>query len=56
MIDHISIAVRDLVKGERFYAAALAPLGPFETARMAECRFKRGQCKKSRSRPEIERR
>jgi catechol 2,3-dioxygenase-like lactoylglutathione lyase family enzyme len=27
MIDHISIAVRDLAKGERFYAAALAPLG-----------------------------
>jgi catechol 2,3-dioxygenase-like lactoylglutathione lyase family enzyme len=27
MIDHISIAVRDLVRGERFYAAALAPLG-----------------------------
>jgi len=27
MIDHISIAVRDLVKGERFYAALLAPLG-----------------------------
>jgi catechol 2,3-dioxygenase-like lactoylglutathione lyase family enzyme len=27
MIDHISVAVRDLVKGERFYAAALAPLG-----------------------------
>ncbi len=27
MIDHISIAVRDLVKGEQFYIAALAPLG-----------------------------
>ena len=27
MIDHISIAVRDLVKGEQFYAALLAPLG-----------------------------
>ena len=27
MIDHISIAVRDLAQGERFYAAALAPLG-----------------------------
>ena len=27
MIDHISIAVRDLTKGEQFYAAALAPLG-----------------------------
>ena len=27
MIDHISIAVRDLVEGERFYAAILAPLG-----------------------------
>jgi catechol 2,3-dioxygenase-like lactoylglutathione lyase family enzyme len=27
MIDHISIAVRDLAKGERFYSAALAPLG-----------------------------
>ena len=27
MIDHISIAVRDLVEGEQFYAAALAPLG-----------------------------
>ena len=27
MIDHISIAVRDLAKGERFYTAALAPLG-----------------------------
>jgi catechol 2,3-dioxygenase-like lactoylglutathione lyase family enzyme len=27
MIDHISVAVRDLVKGEQFYAALLAPLG-----------------------------
>jgi catechol 2,3-dioxygenase-like lactoylglutathione lyase family enzyme len=27
MIDHISIAVRDLAKGEQFYAAALGPLG-----------------------------
>jgi catechol 2,3-dioxygenase-like lactoylglutathione lyase family enzyme len=27
MIDHISIAVRDLAKGERFYAAILGPLG-----------------------------
>ena len=27
MIDHISIAVRDLVEGGQFYAAALAPLG-----------------------------
>jgi catechol 2,3-dioxygenase-like lactoylglutathione lyase family enzyme len=27
MIDHISIAVRDLNKGEAFYAALLAPLG-----------------------------
>ena len=27
MIDHISVAVRDLVEGERFYAAILAPLG-----------------------------
>jgi catechol 2,3-dioxygenase-like lactoylglutathione lyase family enzyme len=27
MIDHISIAVRDLFKGERFYSAVLAPLG-----------------------------
>jgi catechol 2,3-dioxygenase-like lactoylglutathione lyase family enzyme len=27
MIDHVSLAVRDLVNGERFYAAALAPLG-----------------------------
>jgi catechol 2,3-dioxygenase-like lactoylglutathione lyase family enzyme len=27
MIDHISIAVRDLARGERFYAAALTPLG-----------------------------
>jgi catechol 2,3-dioxygenase-like lactoylglutathione lyase family enzyme len=27
MIDHISIAVRDLVEGEQFYAAVLAPLG-----------------------------
>ena len=27
MIDHISIAVRDLKKGEKFYTAALAPLG-----------------------------
>jgi catechol 2,3-dioxygenase-like lactoylglutathione lyase family enzyme len=27
MIDHISIAVRDLNKAESFYAAALAPLG-----------------------------
>jgi catechol 2,3-dioxygenase-like lactoylglutathione lyase family enzyme len=27
MIDHISIAVRDLAKAAEFYAAALAPLG-----------------------------
>jgi catechol 2,3-dioxygenase-like lactoylglutathione lyase family enzyme len=27
MIDHISVAVRDLAKAERFYAALLAPLG-----------------------------
>jgi catechol 2,3-dioxygenase-like lactoylglutathione lyase family enzyme len=27
MIDHISIAVRDLKKGEAFYSALLAPLG-----------------------------
>ena len=27
MIDHISVAVRDLAKGEQFYAAALSPLG-----------------------------
>ena len=27
MIDHISIAVRDLKTAERFYAAVLAPLG-----------------------------
>ncbi len=27
MIDHISIAVRDLSKAQSFYAAALAPLG-----------------------------
>ena len=27
MIDHISIAVRDLKKGEAFYTAMLAPLG-----------------------------
>jgi catechol 2,3-dioxygenase-like lactoylglutathione lyase family enzyme len=27
MIDHISIAVRDLRKGEAFYSALLAPLG-----------------------------
>jgi catechol 2,3-dioxygenase-like lactoylglutathione lyase family enzyme len=27
MIDHVSIAVRDLKKAEAFYAAALAPLG-----------------------------
>ena len=27
MIDHISIAVRDLIEGEQFYAAALASLG-----------------------------
>ena len=27
MIDHISIAVRDLKSGEAFYAALLAPLG-----------------------------
>jgi catechol 2,3-dioxygenase-like lactoylglutathione lyase family enzyme len=27
MIDHISIAVRDLGSGEKFYAALLAPLG-----------------------------
>jgi catechol 2,3-dioxygenase-like lactoylglutathione lyase family enzyme len=27
MIDHISVAVRDLAEAERFYAAILAPLG-----------------------------
>jgi len=27
MIDHISIAVRDLTKAEQFYSAVLAPLG-----------------------------
>ncbi len=27
MIDHISVAVRDLKMGERFYTALLAPLG-----------------------------
>ena len=27
MIDHVSIAVRDLGKAEPFYAAVLAPLG-----------------------------
>jgi catechol 2,3-dioxygenase-like lactoylglutathione lyase family enzyme len=27
MIDHVSVAVRDLTKAARFYAAALAPLG-----------------------------
>ncbi len=27
MIDHISVAVRDLAKGEQFYTAALSPLG-----------------------------
>ena len=27
MIDHISVAVRDLVIAERFYIAVLAPLG-----------------------------
>jgi catechol 2,3-dioxygenase-like lactoylglutathione lyase family enzyme len=27
MIDHVSIAVRDLTHGEAFYTAALAPLG-----------------------------
>jgi catechol 2,3-dioxygenase-like lactoylglutathione lyase family enzyme len=27
MIDHVSVAVRDLINGERFYAAVLAPLG-----------------------------
>jgi catechol 2,3-dioxygenase-like lactoylglutathione lyase family enzyme len=27
MIDHVSVAVRDLTNGERFYAAVLAPLG-----------------------------
>ncbi len=27
MIDHVSVAVRDLAAGERFYAAVLAPLG-----------------------------
>ena len=27
MIDHISVAVRDLAEGERFYVAILAPLG-----------------------------
>ena len=27
MIDHISVAVRDLAEGEQFYAAILAPLG-----------------------------
>jgi hypothetical protein len=27
MIDHVSVAVRDLINGEHFYAAVLAPLG-----------------------------
>jgi catechol 2,3-dioxygenase-like lactoylglutathione lyase family enzyme len=27
MIDHISVAVRDLAKSEQFYTAALSPLG-----------------------------
>jgi catechol 2,3-dioxygenase-like lactoylglutathione lyase family enzyme len=27
MIDHVSVAVRDLGKAEPFYAALLAPLG-----------------------------
>jgi catechol 2,3-dioxygenase-like lactoylglutathione lyase family enzyme len=27
MIDHVSVAVRDLTKGEAFYTALLAPLG-----------------------------
>lgn len=27
MIDHVSVAVRDLAAGERFYAALLLPLG-----------------------------
>jgi catechol 2,3-dioxygenase-like lactoylglutathione lyase family enzyme len=27
MIDHVSVAVRDLAESERFYAAILAPLG-----------------------------
>ena len=36
MIDHISIAVRDLKAAERFYAALLAPLG-MSAARMAGC-------------------
>jgi catechol 2,3-dioxygenase-like lactoylglutathione lyase family enzyme len=27
MIDHASVAVRDLINGERFYATVLAPLG-----------------------------
>jgi catechol 2,3-dioxygenase-like lactoylglutathione lyase family enzyme len=27
MIDHVSVAVRDLINGEHFYATVLAPLG-----------------------------
>ncbi len=27
MIDHVSVAVSDLINGERFYAAVLTPLG-----------------------------
>ena len=30
MIDHISVAVRDLVSAERFYTAVLTPLGLFK--------------------------
>ena len=30
MIDHISVAVRDLVIAERFYTAVLTPLGLFK--------------------------
>jgi catechol 2,3-dioxygenase-like lactoylglutathione lyase family enzyme len=34
MIDHVSIAVRDLKKAEAFYAVLLAPLG---MTKLREC-------------------
>ena len=36
MIDHISVAVRDLVIAERFYTAVLTPLGLFKVRNLPD--------------------
>jgi len=40
MIDHISVAVRDLVIAERFYTAVLAPLGLSKVREFPRCRHR----------------